>query len=127
MDSSASKPKRSRPVGVTIVGIVAIAGGVFSLLGGVSVLSGMASGLAALAIIVIVFGFLGLALGAGLLIGKPWARTPAIIVYLASIGLGVAEIVYGGMVGELGGIARIIAGILFPIYLMRPNPKAFFS
>jgi len=87
----------------------------------------MASGPTALALIVIVFGFLGLALGAGLLMGKPWARTSTIVVYLVSIGLGVAEIVYGGMVGELGGIARIMAGILFPIYLMRPNPKAYFS
>ena len=63
MQSSALKPKR--PVGVTIIAIIAAAGGLLSLFGGASVLAGMASGPLALAIIVIIFGILGLALGAG--------------------------------------------------------------
>src|SRR5262245_21230729 len=104
MQAPGSKPKPSRPLGVTVVGVIAIAGGVLSLLGGVSVLSGMATGPFALAIIVLVFGFLGLGLGGGLLLGKQWARTATIVVYLISIGLGIAEILYGGTVGGLGGI-----------------------
>ena len=56
MQSSSPKPRR--PVGVTIVAIVAAAGGLLSLFGGASVLAGMASGPLALAIIVIIFGIL---------------------------------------------------------------------
>jgi len=97
------------------------------LFGGQSVISGMASGPLALAIIVLLFGFLGLGLGAGLIMGRRWARMSTIVVYLISIALGTAEIVYGGMVGELGGIIRIVAGVLIPVYLMRASAKAYFG
>jgi len=127
MHSSGSKPRTVRPLGVTVVGIVAVAGGMLSLFGGQSVISGMASGPLALAIIVLLFGFLGLGLGAGLLMRRRWARMSTIVVYLISIALGIAEIVYGGMVGELGGIIRIVAGVLIPVYLTRASAKAYFG
>ncbi len=125
MQSSATNPKR--PMGVTIIAIVAAAGGLLSLFGGASVLSGMASGPFALAIIVIIFGILGLALGAGFYAGARWAWMAGIIIYIISIGLGIDEIIYGGQVGLIGGIIRTIAGIVIPIYLTRPKPKAFFG
>jgi hypothetical protein len=120
-----SKPKR--PVGVIAISIVAAAGGLLSLFGGASVLSGMASGPIALAYIVIIFGVLGLALGAGFFMGAKWARMAGVIIYILSIGLGIAEILYGGQVGLIGGIIRTIAGIVIPIYLTRPGPKSFFG
>src|SRR3989441_6983650 len=125
MQSSALKPKR--PVGVTIIAIVAAAGGLLSLFGGASVLAGMASGPLALAIIVIIFGILGLALGAGFFTGARWAWMAGIIIYIISIGLGIAEIFYGGNVGLIGGIIRTLAGIIIPVYLTRPKPKSFFG
>src|SRR2546425_4667375 len=125
MHSSAPKPKR--PVGVTIIAIVAAAGGLLSLFGGASVLAGMSSGPFVLAIIVITFGILGLALGAGFFTGAKWAWMTGIVIYIISIGLGIAEIVYGGQVGFIGGIIRTLAGIVIPIYLTRPKPKAFFA
>jgi hypothetical protein len=125
MQSSAPKPKR--PVGVTIIAIVAAAGGLLSLFGGASVLAGKASGPIALAYIVIIFGILGLALGAGFFTGANWAWMAGIIIYIISIGLGISEIIYGGQVGLIGGIIRTIAGIVIPIYLTRPKPKAFFG
>ena len=125
MQSSASKPKR--PVGVAIIAIVAAAGGLLSLFGGAQVLSGMASGPLALAYIVIIFGVLGLALGFGFYTGAKWAWMAGIVIYIISIGLGIAEILYGGQVGLIGGIIRSIAGIVIPIYLTRPKPKAFFG
>ena len=73
-----AQPKPKRPTGVTIIGIVAAAGGLLSLLGGAQVLSGMASGPTALAIIVVIFGVLGLALGAGSsleLVGLGWRES----------------------------------------------------
>jgi hypothetical protein len=110
-----------------VISIVAAAGGLLSLFGGASVLSGMASGPIALAYIVIVFGILGLALGAGFFTGTKWAWMAGIIIYIVSIGLGIAEIIYGGQVGLIGGIIRTIAGLVIPIYLTRPGPKSFFG
>jgi hypothetical protein len=124
---ASTQPKPHRPVGVMIIAIVAAAGGLLSLFGGASVLSGMATGPIALAYIVIVFGNLGLALGAGFFTGAKWAWMAGIIIYIVSIGLGIAEIVYGGQVGLIGGVIRTIAGIVIPIYLTRPKPKGFFG
>jgi len=123
MQPSAPKPKR--PIGVTVIAIVAAAGGLLSLFGGASVLAGMSSG--PLAIIVIIFGILGLALGTGFSTGARWAWMAGIIIYIISIGLGIAEIIYGGQVGFIGGIIRTLAGIIIPLYLMRPGPKSFFG
>ena len=120
-------PKPQRPVGVTIIAIVAAAGGLLSLFGGASVLSGMSTGPFVLAIIVIIFGILGLALGAGFYTGARWAWMAGIIIYIVSVGLGIAEILYGGNVGLIGGIIRTLAGIVIPVYLTRPKPKSFFG
>ncbi|TMI28268.1 hypothetical protein E6H36_00980 [Candidatus Bathyarchaeota archaeon] len=117
MQSPQAKPKG--PVGVAIISAVAFAGGLLSLFGGSSVLSGMATGPFVLAVVVIIFGIFGLALGAGLYTGMGWAWMAGIIIYIVSIGLGVAEIVYGGMVGRIGGIIRIVAGVVIPAYLTR--------
>jgi hypothetical protein len=125
MVSSQSKPMR--PIGVTVIAIVAAAGGLLSLFGAASVLSGMASGPIVLASIVLIFGILGLALGAGFYTGPKWAWMAGIVIYIISIGLGIAEIFYGGQVGFIGGIIRVIAGIIIPVYLTRPKPKNFFG
>jgi len=125
MATSQSTPKR--PVGVTIIAIVAAAGGLLSLFGGASRLAGMSTGPIGLAYIVIIFGILGLALGAGFFTGARWAWMAGITIYIISIGLGIAEIIYGGQVGFVGGIIRTLAGIIIPVYLMRPRPKSFFG
>src|SRR5947207_14348467 len=101
MQSSAPKPKR--PVGVAIIAIVAAAGGLLSLFGGASVLAGMASGPFALAIILIIFGILRVALGAGFFTGAEWAWMGGVISYVIWIALGMSEIVYVGNVGCIGG------------------------
>lgn len=87
----------------------------------------MASGPLTLAYIVIIFGVLGLALGFGFYTGAKWAWMAGIVIYIISVGLGIAEIIYGGQVGLIGGIIRTIAGIVIPIYLTRPGPKGFFG
>ena len=91
------------------------------------VLSGSASGPLALAYVVTLFGILGLALGAGFFTGAKWAWMAGIIIYILSIGLGIAEVLYGGSVGGVGGIIRVLAGIVIPIYVTRKDPKAFFG
>ncbi len=122
-----SEPKSKRPIGVTIIAFVAAAGGLLSLYGGASVLAGNATGPFALAIIVVVFGILGLVLGAGFYTGARWAWMAGIMIYIISIGLGIAEILYGGNVGLVGGIIRILAGIIIPVCLTREKPKSFFG
>ena len=121
------EPKSKRPIEVTIIAIIAAAGGLLSLFGGASVLAGNTTGPFALAIIVVVFGILGLAIGAGFYTGARWAWMAGIIIYIISIGLGIAEIFYGGNVGFVGGIIRILAGIIIPAYLTRRKPKSFFG
>ncbi|TMI63822.1 hypothetical protein E6H12_05075 [Candidatus Bathyarchaeota archaeon] len=64
-----------------------------------------------------------MSLGAGFYTGARWAWMAGIIIYIVSIGLGIAEIVYGGNVGFIGGIIRTIAGIVIPVYLTRPGRK----
>src|SRR5882762_11250336 len=125
MASSQSRPRR--PAGVTIIAIVAAAGGLLSVFGGASRLAGIGTGPVALAYIVIIFGILGLALGAGLFTGAKWAWMAGNVIYIISIGLGIAEIVYGGQVGFIGGVIRTLAGIVIPVYLTRPGPKSFFG
>jgi len=123
MQSSGAKPKR--PVGVAIIAVVVAAGGLLSLYGGASVLAGNATGPFAIALIVVIFGILGLALGAGFYTGARWAWMTGIVIYIVSIGLGIAEILYGGSVGFVGGIIRILAGIIIPVYLTRQKPRNF--
>lgn len=125
MQATPAPNKPHRPLGVTIIAIIAAVGGIFSLFGGAMVLSGSASGPTVLAYVVILFGILGLALGAGFFTGAKWAWMAGIIVYIISIGLGIAEILYGGSVGEIGGVIRVLAGVIIPIYLTRKGPKAF--
>ena len=127
MQPAPASTKPGRPLGVTIIAIVAALGGIFSLFGGAMVLSGSASGPLVLAYVVILFGILGLALGAGFFTGAKWAWMAGVVIYIISIGLGIAEVLYGGSVGGVGGVIRVLAGVVIPIYLTRKNPKAFFG
>lgn len=122
---SQSKPKR--PVGVIVIALIAIAGGLLSLFGAASVFAGNATGPTWLAIIVVIFGVLGIALGIGFYTGARWAWMGGIVIYIISILLGILEIVYGGTVGGVGGIIRILAGVIIPVYLTRAGPKTYFG
>jgi len=120
-----SKPKR--PLGVIVIAVIAAAGGLLSLFGAASVFSGNATGPTWLAIVVVIFGLLGLTLGVGFYSGARWAWMGGIVIYIISILLGILEIVYGGTIGGVGGVIRIVAGIVIPLYLTRPGPKTYFG
>src|SRR4029077_13374745 len=122
---SQAKPKR--PVGVIVIAVIAAAGGVLSLFGAASAFSGNATGPTWLAVVVTIFGILGLALGVGFYTGARWAWMGGIVIYIVSILLGILEIVYGGTIGGVAGVIRILAGIVIPSYLTRVGPKKFFG
>src|SRR5207245_10859175 len=122
---SQSKPKR--PVGVIIIAVIAAAGGLLSLFGAASVFSRNATSPTWLAIVVTIFGLLGLILGVGFYTGARWAWMGGIVIYIVSIVLGILEIVYGGSVGGVGGVIRIVAGVVMPLYWTRAGPKTFFG
>ena len=122
-----SQPKPKRPVGVIVIAVIAAAGGLLSLFGAASVFSGNGTSPTWLAIVVVIFGILGLALGVGFYTGRRWAWMGGIVIYIISILLGILEIVYGGTVGGVGGVIRIAAGIIIPLYLTRSGPKNFFG
>ena len=110
-----------------LITVIAAAGGVLSLFGASSVFAGNATGPTWLAIVVTIFGILGLALGVGFYTGARLAWMGGIVVYIVSILLGILEIVYGGSIGGVGGVIRIVAGIIIPLYLTRAGPKKFFG
>ena len=107
--------------------MIAAAGGLLSLFGAASAFSGNATGPTWLAIVVTIFGILGLSLGVGFYTGARWAWMGGIVIYIVSILLGILEILYGGTVGGIGGVIRIAAGIIIPLYLTRTSPKSFFG
>ncbi|TMI12672.1 hypothetical protein E6H33_10560 [Candidatus Bathyarchaeota archaeon] len=74
-----------------------------------------------------IFGIFGLALGVGFYTGTRWAWMGGILIYIVSIVLGILEIVYGGTIGGVGGVIRILAGIVIPLYLTSAGTKKFFG
>lgn len=122
--SSQRVPKmyKQRPIGVTIIAVLAILGGIAFL----------ASGLGTLLIPLI-----GIFIGSGLFIlglayflmayglwnGKSWAWTLTLILSGIGIIVGIGSIV----VGNLGSIFHIIINVIIIYYLYRPNVKAFFD
>ncbi len=122
--STPSKP--ARPLGVTIFAVIAFVGGIFGLLGGAMVLSGSTPEPLWLGYVVIIFAVLGLALGYGFFQGMDWAWMAGLIIYILSIPLGIYEITLGGA-GVVGGIIRVLVGLIVIYYLMRPQVKAFFG
>ncbi len=113
-------------MGVTLSAVIAFVGGIFGLLGGAMVVSGSTSEPLWLGYIVIIFAILGLALGYGFFTGMGWAWMTGLTIYILSIPLGLYEITLGGA-GLIGGIIRVVVGLLIIYYLMRPQVKAFFG
>ena len=122
---------QKRPLGLTIIAILTLIGGIFSLLGGfisfgVSTLSPELEGLAFLGIIATIIGIITLQAGYGLLKGKKWGWNLAIVANIISVPLNLA-----GVAGGTSDAGSAILGIVFSVgiilYLMKPSTKAFCS
>jgi hypothetical protein len=114
---------KQRPIGVTIIALLAILGGIAFLVSGLGTL--------------VLIPLIGIFLGSGLLIlglayflmayglwkGKGWAWTLTLILSGIGIIVGIGSIV----VGNIGSIFHIIINAIIIYYLYRPNVKAFFN
>jgi hypothetical protein len=115
--------QRNRPLGVTIIAILAVIGGIGSLLSGLTVL-------AIVPILGIIFGgiliIIGLAyfvVAYGLWKGLSWAWVLTLIVSVIGIIVGLGSIV----VGNVGALFHVIVNAIVIYYLYRPNVKAYFG
>jgi hypothetical protein len=123
--SSQRIPKmyKQRPMGVTIIALLAILGGIAFLVSGLGTL--------------ILIPLMGIFIGSGLFIlglayflmayglwnGKNWAWTLTLILSGIGIIVGIGSII----VGNLGSLFHIIINAIVIYYLYRPNVKAFFN
>lgn len=115
--------QRSRPLGVTIIAILAVIGGIGSLLGGFAVL-------AIIPLLGIIFGGLLIIIGLayfvvayGLWKGLNWAWSITLIVSAIGIIAGLGSIA----VGNPGALFHLIVNVIVIYYLYRPNVKAYFG
>lgn len=114
---------KQRPIGVTIIALLAILGGIAFLVSGLGTL--------------VLIPLIGIFLGSGMFIlglayflmayglwkGKGWAWTLTLILSGIGIIVGIGSIV----VGNIGSIFHTIINAIIIYYLYRPNVKAFFN
>jgi uncharacterized membrane protein HdeD (DUF308 family) len=109
--------QRHRPLGITIIAILAIIAGISSIAVGVPLL------VVLIGIGFIILGIVYLAVAYGLWKGKKWAWTVTLIVSVISIIIGIASLA----TGNVGAIIQIIISAVIIYYLYRPNVKAYFG
>jgi hypothetical protein len=127
----------SRPLGVTILAILALIGGIFGLVGGIGAVFGggiaAAAGFVQISGLVTIMGLLvlalavvGLALAYGFWTLKPWAWQLGLILEVVNVGVAILQVIFGGI-----GIASIlgtlvVAGIII-YYLNTPAVRKAFG
>ena len=115
--------QRNRPLGVTIIAILAVIGGIGSVLSGFAIM-------AIIPFLGIIFGGLLIIIGLayfvvayGLWKGLNWAWNITLIVSVIGIIVGLGSIV----VGNIGALFHLIVNVVVIYYLYRPNVKAYFG
>lgn len=128
---------KTRPTGVTILVVLEVLSGLFSLLGGLALVAvgvlvgvpmmelpgflGMIAGF--LGVILLVFAIVSFALAYGLWNGKGWAWTWSLVFAVISAILALLQMISSP---SSGIVQLIIAGIII-YYLMRPYVKTYFG
>jgi hypothetical protein len=115
--------QRNRPLGVTIIAILAVLGGIGSLLSGFTILAIVPILGIILGGILIIIGLAYFAVAYGLWKGLSWAWVITLIVSVISIIVGIGSIV----VGNVGSLFHVIVNAIVIYYLYRPNVKAYFG
>lgn len=131
--------KRSRPLGVTILAVLAGISGIFSLMGGITLMalgpaissammqqgapgmSGFFGGMMAiLGVVLLLMGILNLVVAWGYWTGQEWAWVLGVILGIIGVIMGIIQITQGGIIGLV-----INAVILY--YLFQPHVKEYFG
>ena len=111
--------QNNRPLGVTIIAILAILGGIGSLVGGIA-LVGIIPVLGAA---LIIFGLAYFGVAYGLWKGLKWAWIITLIVTVIAFISGLGSII----VGNVGAVIPVIINGIIIYYLFQPNVKAYFG
>ncbi len=111
--------QNNRPFGVTIIAILAILGGIGSLVGGIALVAIIP--LLGAALIIIGLAYFGVAYG--LWQGLKWAWIITLIVTVIAFISGLGSII----VGNVGAAIPVIINAIIIYYLFRPNVKAYFG
>ncbi len=127
---------QGRPLGVTILAILAAIGGVFGILGGIGIVFGgaliatVAGGLGAivslLGLLLLVLSVAELVLAYGFWMLRTWAWQLGFALEVASVALAILQLLFGG--AGLGSvvITLIVAGIIL-YYLNTPEVRKAFG
>lgn len=125
--------QKSRPTGVTILGILHAVGGAIAIIGvlmGVTLMTAGAfqdaSIFGAGSIVLVIAGFLAavnFGIAGALFSGKSWGRTIVIILAIISLITGIISIVSG----EAGSALSIILNVIILWYMRRPYVIAYFQ
>jgi hypothetical protein len=114
----------ARPLGVTVLGVLAILAGVLGIVGGAILLGSSDSLLVLLSATAVILGVLYLLTGVGLLRGIGWAWGLGIIVSALSLARNLTEIAFGEI--EYG-VPGVIIAVAIIYYLARPQVRSFFT
>jgi hypothetical protein len=109
--------QKHRPLGITIIAILAVLSGLAWLANGAIFLI-VGIGIAYLAI-----GIACFFVAYGIWIGRDWAWTITLIVSVIGIILGISSLA----IGNVGSIVNVIIFAVIIYYLYRPNVKAYFG
>ena len=125
--------QKSRPTGVTILGILHAIAGAFAIIGvllGVTLMTAGAfqdaSIFGAGSLVVVIAGFLAavnFGIAGALFSGKSWGRTIVIILAIISLITGIISIISG----EAGSVFSIILNVIILWYMRRPHVIAYFQ
>jgi hypothetical protein len=114
--------QRERPFGVTIIAILAVLGGVGSILLGFIVLIIPILGIILGGIFVII-GLSYFVVAYGLWDGRSWAWILTVLISALGIVVGLVSII----IGTGGSILYIIVNAIIIYYLFKPDVKAYFG
>jgi hypothetical protein len=115
--------EKHRPLGVTIIAILAILGGIGFLFSGSAAFALLPIAGIVIGGILVIIGLAYFVMAYGLWNGKKWAWTITLILSTIGIILGIASIA----IGNVGALFQIIINAIVIYYLYRPNVKAYFG
>ena len=127
---------RERPLGITVLAVLALVTGILSLVsglallgvGGLSIFGAGTTGGNVLALGALTFALspVSLGVGYGFWAVKPWAWAGALALYCASLGVSVFAVLLAGVsLLSVGVQVAVAVGVI--VYLMQPKVRAAFG